>query len=282
MTFVSKHQIDLNHPQNQDIMPGLLDLPTELIEQIFDKCGDIAYNEWRTENPKASHFWRQVAVPPFRSSCRYVERATRHSFAKNYLRMGHYYIAANDASIESLCAQVKVEEFAATKDFIYFELDDDKNAKFSPLHEVSGQHESAESSGKATTHVLEDATGASVPLAVYRNRKVLVEALRACTNLADLHFTGNLPHQDPPAAQLFEDEDEKIMFDVNSSVAYVLSLAEAAGVRLEKIFISTSFGNTRVGLTDCTSLIRHKSIFQSMKHLDLVLNEDESATHEEV
>lgn len=31
-------------------MPGLLDLPPELIEQIFDKCEEVAYEEWCKEN----------------------------------------------------------------------------------------------------------------------------------------------------------------------------------------------------------------------------------------
>lgn len=59
-------------------MPGLLDLPPELIEEIFDKFAEFHYAEWRTEHPvedKENQYWGPTDVPPFRSTCRYIRRS---------------------------------------------------------------------------------------------------------------------------------------------------------------------------------------------------------------
>ncbi|KAM0702192.1 hypothetical protein Q7P35_011102 [Cladosporium inversicolor] len=57
-------------------MPGLLDLPPELIELIFDKCEEVGHEEWCAENDEDDHWPPRAGVSPFRSTCRYIERAT--------------------------------------------------------------------------------------------------------------------------------------------------------------------------------------------------------------
>jgi hypothetical protein len=72
-------------------MAGLLDLPVELIEPIFDKCGEvareefcagvleklgeIAYKEWCTTLPEHGYWFPAAGATPFRSTCRYIESA---------------------------------------------------------------------------------------------------------------------------------------------------------------------------------------------------------------
>lgn len=271
-------------------MPGLLDLPPELIELIFDKCEEVGYEEWCAENDEDDYWPPRAGVPPFRSTCRYIERATCRRFAEIYLRDGHWEIAANDADIEKFCAQTKVKEFAANKKELLFGFDDDIIAKANLELAVSGQIDGAESSSCAATHQFDEATGVLVPLHLYRNRDAIVEALRACGNLTEFRFSKNWGDGDtyptrlqcPLAAGIeHEGPDEPAKFDITSSVAYVLFLAEEAGVCLERLFVSDVWPEVLIGISDGAALVRHKDVFRNLKYFGLKFIGDPSASPHE-
>ena len=62
-TPISISIVSTNRDELQDTMPNLLDLPAELIEQIFDKCEEAAYEEWCAENDEEDY--RAPAYHPF-------------------------------------------------------------------------------------------------------------------------------------------------------------------------------------------------------------------------
>ena len=189
-------------------------------------------------------------------------------------------IAATHASIEKFCAQAKVEAFAARKQLLSFGFNDDASAKSSSSLIDSGQ-----GSSSPITHVLDDATGLLVPSHLSCNRDAIVKALRACTNLAEFQFSkywedGSNHHPHRYLGDM--DEDEPLPFNITSSVAYVLSLAEATGIRLEMIFVSERCPNIRVGISDAVSLVRHKDVFKNLDSFGLHFIEDPSKPSEEV
>jgi hypothetical protein len=267
-------------------MPGLLDLPPELFEQIFDKCEEVAYEVWCAEKDEDDYWPPRAGVPPSRSTCRYVERATCRRFAKIYLGDGPCQIAAKDADIEKFCAQAKVEGFDANETLLLFGFDNDISAKASLKLEPSGLPNSAQSSGNTASLVIDTSTGALVPSHLYRNRDAIVEALRACSNLAEFRFSKNWgdgtkypTNRRCLLAAL--DEGEPNLFDITSSVAYVLSLAAKAGTRLERILVSDAWPDVQVGLSDCASLVTYKAFFQNLKYLGPQLIADPSMDPEE-
>lgn len=81
-------------------MPGLLDLPPEPIEQIFAKCEETAYEEWCAKDDEEDYWAPRPGVPAFRSTCRYIKRATCRRLAEVYLGDGLWKIAAMDADIK--------------------------------------------------------------------------------------------------------------------------------------------------------------------------------------
>lgn len=276
-------------------MSGILDLPPELIEQIFDKCKETAYEDWCAKNDERDYWAPRPVVPAFRSTCRYIERATCCRFAEVYLRNGHCKIAARDADIEKFCAQAGVKEFAANKTLLSFGLDDDISAKQSLELETPGPIEGAQSPCRTATHAFDEATGALVPFHLYRNRDAVVAALRACKNLTEIRFSKNWGDRDKyhtrlQSALAAEDDDldddhgqiQRFLFDMTSSVAYVLCLAEEAGTCLERIFVSDVWPDARVGLSDGASLVRYKGVVHTLNSLGLKLIEDPSASSDEV
>lgn len=269
-------------------MPGLLDLPPELIEQIFDKCEEVAYEEWCTENDEDDYWPPESGVPPFRSTCRYIERATCRRFAEVYLGDGHAEIAAKDADIEKFCAQARVKEFAANKKRLAFGFDDDISAKANLELEASGSNDSCNSSIGTATHQLDEVTGALVPLHLYRDRGAIVEALRACKNLTTFLFSRNWGDRSPThlesafaAANEDVDPNEPALFDITSLVAYVLSLAEEAATCLERVFASSGWSDVEIGLSNGAFLVRYKGILRNLKYFGLKFIRGPSETPEE-
>lgn len=242
------------------------------------------------ENDEDDYWPPRAGVPPFRSTCRYIERATCRRFAEIYLTNGHWEIAAKDADIETFCAQARVQEFAANKKELSFGCDNDISAKANLELAVSGQIDGTESSSCAATHQFDEATGALVPLHLYRNRDAIVEALRACGNLTEFRFSKNWGDGDTYPTRLQrplaagdenEDPDAPALFDITSSVAYVLSLAEEAGTSLERIFVSDVWLEVQIGISDGAALVRYKRVFRNLRYFGLKFIGDPSASPHE-
>jgi hypothetical protein len=183
---------------------------------------------------------------------------------------GHWKMATNEADIEKFCAQAKMKEFAANKTLLQFGLDLEIGPEVNPRLDESGR--------PLYKNDFEGVPGALVPLSLFRNKDSIIEAFRACKNLTEFRFSANWKHKTkypvrrrcPLAAE--DDRDfwyYPIPFNIVSSVAYVLSLAEEAGIRLEKIVLLNSCVDYWVGLSDAAFLSRHKDVFQKLKCLDL-------------
>lgn len=170
-----------------------------------------------------------------------------------------------------------MKEFAANKKRLAFGLDNDIIAKANLELEASGLIDSCDSSIATATHQFDEATGALVPSHLYRNQDAIVEALCACKNLTSLLFSKNWGHGDSfthlGAATAADDEDrdpdEPALFDILFSVAYVLSLAGKAGIRLERIFVSNVWMGLQIGLSDGAFLMHHKDVFRNLQFLGL-------------
>jgi len=257
-------------------MPSLLDLPPELIELIFDKCEEIAYEAWCAENDEVKYWPPSCGIPPFRSVCRYIEGATRRRFAQVYIGDGHWQIAAKDADIEKFCAQAKVKEFAANKTSLVFGFDADiRSLELG----ASGPINSDPPSGNAATHVVDNTTGASVPSHLHRNRDAIVEAFRACKNLTWFCFAKYWDGTDGDPTL----NDEPTLFDITSSVTYLLSLAAEAGTRLEHVLVSGYPSSVRtLGLSGGASLVQYKEVFQNLKYFGLKFIADPSVNPDEL
>lgn len=149
----------------------------------------------------------------------------------------------------------------------------------------------ARSPSSTATHRFDEATGALVPFHLYHNRDAIVEAFRACKRLTEIRFSKNWGDGDRYHTRLRyalaagddeDDQNQPVLFDMTSSVAYVLSLAEEEGTCLERIFVSDVWPDLRVGLSDGASLVRHKGVVRSLKSLGLKLIKDPSASSYEV
>jgi hypothetical protein len=250
-------------------MPGLLDLPPELIEQIFEKCEEVTYEEWCAGDDEGYYWPSRFGVPAFRSICRYIERATRRRFAEVYLGNGHWEIAAKAADIQKFCAQAKVEEFAANKTLLLFGLDQELGPGRRPRLDEYGR--------PSWLRKFAGGPGDLVPFPFLRHRDAIVEAFCACKNLTEFRFGRNWGDGDKhsvrrgawaPRAE-GEVRYSPIDFNIASSVAYVLSLADEAGIRLEKISTVDLWPGVRVGLADVGCLIQHKDVLRNLKYAGL-------------
>lgn len=153
-----------------------------------------------------------------------------------------------------------MKEFAANKKVLSFGLDDYISGRTSLDLRASGPISSCQSPISTATHRFNEATGTLVPLHLQRNRNALVAALRSCKNLADIRFSKNWGDRDKYHGRLQsalaaedddddDDQDQPVLFVITSSVAYVLSLAEEAGISLEQIFVSDVWPDVRPSRT---------------------------------
>lgn len=192
-------------------MPGLLDLPPELIEQIHFAREQLFSAEREIKET-------DIAVTPglgnFRLVNRYIERATRRAFVEKYFALW-YIKAPDDAEIKKFCDMARTPDLAAAIQELDILVDDDYtmvvqgtsspkrpgtqdapasssdvNLQFDNEHskQVGGSHPI--SSEVRATHAFDSITGALVPAAYLRHRLALITAFRACKNVTEL-WIGN-------------------------------------------------------------------------------------------
>ena len=85
-------------------MPELLDLPPELIEQIFTFTEEYVRAPW-WEDKTAS----EPTAPVSRLTCRYIEGATRRLFIDRFFEIWHIK-AADHQSIQKFCNIVNTSD----------------------------------------------------------------------------------------------------------------------------------------------------------------------------
>jgi len=117
--FPKPDRLDNQHPA-PDTMPGLLDLPPELIEQVHFEHEQMVSLEHEDGIGVAEELGH------FRLTSRYIERATRRAFVQKYFAVWHFK-ASDDASIEKICAMASTLDLAAAIKVLKFYVDDDYN-----------------------------------------------------------------------------------------------------------------------------------------------------------
>lgn len=152
-------------------MPGLLDLPRELIELIFSFIEFVCASWW--EDEPASKF----TAPVSRLTSKCIEGATRRRFIDRFFNTWHIK-AADDQSIQRFCNIVNTSDLLVRglRGLAVYADDDQMIAKrlgnFRP-HDAILQDDEA-------THVLDEATEAMVPLAYFKSELNSSKASQAC------------------------------------------------------------------------------------------------------
>lgn len=105
-------------------MPGLQDLPPELIDQIHREYETLLIDG----RPPTELAGVAEDLGNFRLTSRYIERATRHSFVEVWF--GSWSIdAPDDESIQRFCAMAKTPDLAASVRELNVFVDDDYSMK---------------------------------------------------------------------------------------------------------------------------------------------------------
>jgi hypothetical protein len=257
-------------------MPGLLDLPPELIEQIFAFTEEyVRAAQYQVEEP-----WgedepaEKPKAPVSRLTNKYIESATRRLFIDKFFDTWHIK-AADDQSIQRFCEIVNTSDLLVRglRGLAIYADDDqmiaERQGHIQPDDDMLHEDEA--------THLLDPETGAMVPVAYFQNRDRIAQAFRACKRLHGLSFyrspgceklQRNLNGDDDQDGQpmepggLFWIGDER-RFDVSTSLTYVLSLAHAAGVRIQRISTNRDVLST----SSCAGLVKYKSALKEMEEL---------------
>jgi len=186
-------------------MPGLLDLPPELLEQIHFAHERLVEAEHENSIGIAEKLGHS------RLTCRYFEHATRRGFVvKNFA----VWIVRfpEDASIQKLCAMAVTPDLAAAIRKLVLFVDDDYTMEVQNADDPNGldtldaakspqdpriRLDNKESSQvqraalfdsfrKRVTQTFDNITGSLVPIACLRHRAALIEAFRACMNVNEI------------------------------------------------------------------------------------------------
>lgn len=200
-------------------MPGFLDLPPELVEQIY-----LEYEASMYAQIPCAHYVTGIAesLGQLRLVCRHIEQSVRNSFLKDYFE--HWIIKRpDDESIQRFCEMAKTPDLAASLTSMEIWCDDDGSMQVQEAHSsqistvldliwkfaraigyLTGylKAEASSSPEFEATHVFDDATGAMIPVAYLKNKNALEKALRACENISELWFC-NVP-LDPKRMHLYK------------------------------------------------------------------------------
>jgi hypothetical protein len=158
LNFKNNRHIDY-YNNRKTTMPCLLNLPPELIEQI--------YNPFENDDDEDN-------MIDFRLTCKYIEKSTRRSF-----RRWHFawkVIKMNDASIERVCVTMQTPDLANSIEELEIHAEDDGTA----ARKAREKHSGVEicSVDRFTLARLENADQL-VPAALLRHSDALLAALSA-------------------------------------------------------------------------------------------------------
>jgi hypothetical protein len=170
-------------------MPGLLDLPPELIEQIFALTEDYVHAaQVQAEQPWLEELTRSRTkhkAPSSRLVNRYIESSARRLFTDRFFDTWRIQ-TADDQDIQKFCHLMESSDLLV-KGLRELEIcvDDDRVICIRQEYLQSNEGFLLD---KTATHLLDEDTGAMVPSAYFRNRKNVIRAFRACSNPIRLYF----------------------------------------------------------------------------------------------
>lgn len=167
-------------------MPGLLDLPPWLIEQIFDEHNELLWRQYHETVPRnaTARGHPKRGEPLFRLTNRYTERATRRLFINFYFRIWRI-TTPNDASIQDFCAMAKVPDIARSLTQLNLFLENDTVPRSEQPTSLS-QFTDDVASSLAVSHSSNDPFDTPASAAYVRNSADFIDALAACANIREL------------------------------------------------------------------------------------------------
>lgn len=234
-------------------MPGLLDLPPKLIEQIYESAEDYSAH-----------------MGGFRLTCRCIEQAVRHSFRLEHFR--YQCIELDAASIERFCALTKIPDLAKSVKAIRFQAYDDGTT------ETIKARDKCDGTGftaiDQSNLVLPENLTRMLPATLLSRRDALLAAFVATENITELNFVDEYIYQDFDTntfagSQLSPDSEDRAC-DVTSTVDFVLFLMARAGRCPKDIWmIPAMTRGLTTGLTDASCLVAQKQALQKIDSLRL-------------
>jgi hypothetical protein len=249
-------------------MPELVDLPPELIEHIFVDLASLAVQA-ASDTDEGTGKNTKITASLFRLTNRYTEQCTRRKFAARYFT--RWCIRApDDASIEKFCAMARIPDLVKCVNELVFYVDNDFLTR-AELENTSLQPTIDSPEAEDARNAI-DLPG---PPAYVRNSYELLDALDACQNVNEFTFVPWQRDQGTVgAASSSQSEDDDRNFDVSSSFAYILSLAEEVGLCPGWLSTATDFTGPRArdcGLKDCTALAEAGDALHYLLDLSLTI-----------
>lgn len=264
-------------------MTGLLDLPVELIEQIYDEL----YEELDCDT------WYQLGH--LRLTCRYLERATRKPFLEDQCNCKSIRVT-EDASILRFCATTENSDFAKAYKCIHFLTHDDGTVEAEARKpeanssvtstDPTGSSENSENVAAEFAELRTDdiPNGSAklrsmVPAALLRNEDRLLEALRACENVDSLEVWANYSRGKMPDHRTLPDPtgdegDHVYPFDVSSTFDVFMSLAVRAGIYPTNIGVVVDEQSVICALTNAAGFVTGKGALRRLENLRLAFMHD--------
>lgn len=240
---------------------SLLDLPPELIEQIFEQHELLAQSELEDSGDEDA----VIGAPVFRLTNRYIEKCTRRAFITKYYWCWQVK-TSDDTSVREFSAMAQVPELArCVNELIVYADNDDTMA----VHQETALSQTAISLASLALGPSETAS----------LRSSIISALRACSNIKDLTICPASRKCDlgpPGEAQTttwlqYQPEAKGFLFDMSSSFAYALSLAEEAGIFPVSVCASANRTDHEHLICGLTAFTKAEIAFRKLEHLELVL-----------
>jgi hypothetical protein len=260
----TSHHIDY-YNNRKTTMPCLLDLPPELIEQIYD--------------PSENH--NRDLMVNFRLTCKYIEEATRRPFRRWYFAWR--VIKMNDASIERFCAMTQTPDLTKSLEELEIHAEDDGTTARKARENRNGVDTSSTDHFTLTTL---ESPSQLVPELLLRHSDALLAALSATENLRVFIFHNKVCLDDQELSDDYMSANfsslpnsKEFLCDITATLDFFLALAERAGRCLKHIWSESDEEATMVALTDLTSLVTRKQALLKLQNLELdILSDCRSGT----
>lgn len=256
-------------------MPGLLDLPPELLENVAQyllQPSDLAH------------------LASLRLSCRQIEDAIRPAFRQEYFRsvtIGH----PKTTDVEKFCAIAKTSDLAKSIRRLVIRCADDGTTKDDAQHRVPQPGETPTSNDGRE---LSRSSGPDriVPTTFIGHKEALVAAFLATVNVTELEFTdyhrpslatdGSVwEHPDHPPPRRMQrraaavNDPGEFVCDISSTFNFVISLVARAGLTPKFVTMHSLVAEKLVtGLSSAIGLATWKQALLQLEPLDLVFVDD--------
>jgi hypothetical protein len=253
-------------------MPGLLDLPPELLENVAQHL---------------LHRNDRAHLQSLRLSCRQIEEAIRRSFRLEYFNSVRIR-KLRDANVQKLCAIAAVPDLAESIERIGIYCSDDGIADPEVRHHFQ-QRNAPHPSNDGRELLWPSGIEQLIPMALISHKEALLEAFLATKNLEELRFVGyhllestfdgkKWKCPDLPAPRRMQTRatatalhSYNYVCDITSTFNFIMSLVARAGLAPKRICIPyTGVTNIATGLSSAVGLVACKETLLQFESLQLV------------